>query len=128
MNGVDFGKLELLKRSLKARSLLRITVFSTALDLRPKPQFHLSSSLFGEGHGHDSVERGQPFADQGDNSADEYRRLAGSGRRFDKEGGAEVGKDALPCLGIGQVVHGSSRSMKSDSRFSSGLRAVRRSS
>ena len=98
------------------------------LDLAAKAELHLAGRLLGEGHRDDPVERAGTRPDQTDDPADQRGGLAGARRRLDEEGRPELGQDAAPGFGVGELVMAGSEAPRSGSSASRGFRAVRCSS
>ena len=82
----DAGKLQFLERAVEPGALFRRRVRSRPLDLEAQPQLHLAGRFLRVGDRDGARERATAVSDQPDNAADQRRRLAGPGSRFNEEG------------------------------------------
>ena len=100
-----------------------------ALDLLAEAQLQLPGRLLRERDRHDAVERGAAGADQGQDAADQHRRLARPRAGFEQEGGVEVADDAVADGLVGRRARHwmSRRRLNAASRGSADLRCARSS-
>ncbi len=110
----DAGDLELGERSLQTAMLDRLDVrggLAGFLERAAEAELHLARRLLGERHGDDLAERGATCANDGDDAADERRRLPRAGGGLDDQRRVEIVRDAAAGLCVGERLrHGSFRS------------------
>ena len=124
----DAGKFQFFERAIQPRASFGRGIRARPLDLEAQPQLHLAGRFLCEGDRDGARHRATAASDQADDAADQRRRLAGPGSRFNEEGRAEFGRDPRSRVRVSEVGHGNARTALSRSRFPCGFRAERYSS